>query len=150
VIGDSAILPAEFDAETKERGFISNWCPQEKILRHPSIGGFLTHCGWNSILESIGGGVPMICWPAFAEQPTNCWFSCNKWGIGMEIEDVNRGEEEKLVRELMAGDKGKEMKKRAMERKKLAEEATIPNGSSYKNFYGKIVDETLLSKYMKK
>lgn len=149
VIGDAAVLPAEFEVETKERGLLSNWCPQEKILRHPSVGGFLTHCGWNSILESIGGGVPMICWPAFAEQPTNCWFICNKWGIGIEIDDVNREEVERLVRELMVGEKGKEMKKRAMEWKHLAESATNLDGSSYRNFYEKIVNEVLLSKYTK-
>lgn len=65
VIGETAALPKEFEVETKERGLISNWCPQEKILNHSSIGGFLTRCGWNSILESIGAGVPMICWPVF-------------------------------------------------------------------------------------
>lgn len=69
--------------------------------------------------------------------------------MGMEIEDVNRCEIEKLVRELMGGEKGKEMKKRAMEWKKLAEEATSPKGSSYKNFYEKVIDDILLSKYMK-
>ncbi|KAM7516833.1 hypothetical protein LguiA_006416 [Lonicera macranthoides] len=147
VVGDSAVLPPEFEEVTKELGLLSNWCPQEKILAHPSVGGFLTHCGWNSILESIGGGVPMICWPAFAEQPTNCWFCCNHWGIGMEIGDVNRVEIERLVRELMVGEKGREMKRRAMEWKNLAEESTSSSGSSYKNFYDKMVEGVLLSKF---
>uniref|UniRef100_A0A5B7BBP7 Glycosyltransferase n=1 Tax=Davidia involucrata TaxID=16924 RepID=A0A5B7BBP7_DAVIN len=148
VTGESAMLPPEFDTETKERGLLSSWCPQEQVLAHPAIGGFLTHCGWNSILESISCGVPMICWPAFAEQPTNCWFCCNHWGIGLEITDVHRDEVERLVRELMVGDKGKEMNLKVMEWKNIAEEATSsPAGSSYLNFYDKMVDRVLLSKF---
>ncbi|GLT72925.1 hypothetical protein SLA2020_448190 [Shorea laevis] len=69
VMRDSAILPEEFYAEIKDRGILVSWCPQEQVLAHPSIGVFLTHCGWNSMLESIC--VPVICWPFFAEQQTN-------------------------------------------------------------------------------
>ncbi|KAI9081237.1 hypothetical protein K1719_036809 [Acacia pycnantha] len=110
--------------------------PQEQVLAHPSVGGFLTHSGWNSTIESICGGVAMICWPFFAEQQTNCRFACTEWGIGLEIEsDVKRGGVERLVRELMEGEKGKEMKKKALEWKKMAEEATSGSGgSSFQNF----------------
>ncbi|XP_059638381.1 7-deoxyloganetin glucosyltransferase-like [Cornus florida] len=147
VSGDSAILPPEFLSITKERGLLASWCPQEQVLTHPSIGGFLTHNGWNSTLESISYGVPMICWPFFAEQQTNCWFCCNEWGIGMEIDsDAKRDEVEILVNELMVGDNGKEMKKKAMEWKKLAEEASTSSaGSSYMNLQ-KMIDQVLLSR----
>ncbi|KAL9994130.1 putative 7-deoxyloganetin glucosyltransferase [Helianthus debilis subsp. tardiflorus] len=122
VSGDSPMLPPEFLEATSKRGLLTTWCPQQKVLNHPSIGGFLTHSGWNSTLESISSGVPMICWPFFAEQQTNCWYSCNKWGIGMEIDsDVHRKEVEKLVRTLMVEEKGKEMRKMAMDWKKKAE-----------------------------
>nr|XP_023874839.1 7-deoxyloganetin glucosyltransferase-like [Quercus suber]POE83050.1 7-deoxyloganetin glucosyltransferase [Quercus suber] len=70
--GDSAIVPFEFVTKTKDRGMLASWCPQEEILKHPSIGGFLTHSGWNSTLESVCYGVPMVSWPFFAEQQTNC------------------------------------------------------------------------------
>ncbi|XP_065871739.1 7-deoxyloganetin glucosyltransferase-like [Euphorbia lathyris] len=135
VAGEKAMLPPEFVAKTKGRGMLASWCKQENILKHRAIGGFLSHMGWNSTLESMCGGVPMVCWPFFAEQQTNCWFACGEWGVGMEIDNnVKREEVEKLVRELMDGDKGKAMKMKAMEWKVKAEEATMPGGSSYTNF----------------
>nr|GME02178.1 7-deoxyloganetin glucosyltransferase-like [Ipomoea batatas] len=135
VSGEEAVLPREFVEETRERGMLASWCPQEQVISHPAVGGFLTHSGWNSTLESICSGVPMICWPFFADQQTNCWYCCTQWGIGMEIDtDVKRHEVERLVRELMGGEKGHEMRRKALELKKLAEDAaTAPTGSSYNN-----------------
>ncbi|NP_001312766.1 7-deoxyloganetin glucosyltransferase-like [Nicotiana tabacum] len=146
VSGDASILPPEFVEETKNRGMLASWCSQEEVLSHPAIVGFLTHSGWNSTLESISSGVPMICWPFFAEQQTNCWFSVTKWDVGMEIDsDVKRDEVESLVRELMVGGKGKKMKKKAMEWKELAEaSAKEHSGSSYVNIE-KLVNDILLS-----
>ncbi|KAK1557021.1 hypothetical protein Q3G72_016305 [Acer saccharum] len=145
VKGESAMLPHEFVEETKERGLLASWCPQEQVLNHPSIGGFLTHSGWNSTIESVSCGVPMVCWPFFAEQQTNCRFACSEWGIGMEIDnDVKREEVEKLVRELMERKKGEKMRSKAMELKNKAKEATTSShGSSYLNF-NKLIDEVLL------
>ncbi|KAI3798821.1 hypothetical protein L1987_34100 [Smallanthus sonchifolius] len=115
VYGDSRILQPEFLEGTKNTGLLAGWCPQEKVLNHPSVGGFLTHSGWNSTLESIASGVPMICWPFFADQQTNCWCSCNKWGIGMEIDSaVERKQVENLVKTLMRGERGKEMREMAI------------------------------------
>nr|QEA68977.1 UGT85A49 [Panax ginseng] len=146
VAGESAMLPPEFVAETEERGMLASWCPQEEILKHPTVGGFLTHSGWNSTVESISGGVPVICWPFFAEQQTNCRYSCVEWGIGMEIDnDVKRDEVEGLVRELMDGEKGKEMKRNVVEWKRKAEVAVGVGGSSFVNL-DKLVAEVLLGK----
>lgn len=134
VTGDSAILPPEFLVETKGRGMLASWCDQEKVLHHQATAAFLTHCGWNSTLDTICGGKPVLCWPFFAEQQTNCWYFCNKWGTGMEInKDVKRAEVERQVIELMECEKGQEMRRNALKLKKLAEEATRESGSSYLN-----------------
>ncbi|GAB4861249.1 hypothetical protein Ancab_036412 [Ancistrocladus abbreviatus] len=143
VTGNTAALPAEFVVETAERGLLVQWCDQERVLSHLAIGGFLTHSGWNSTLESLVNGVAMTSWPFFAEQQTNCWYCCEKWGVGMEIDsDVKREEVERQVKELM--EEGTNMKRRAVEWKKLAEEATaLPSGSSYLNFENLIKDVLL-------
>ncbi|KAF4364249.1 hypothetical protein CsatB_016466 [Cannabis sativa] len=117
-----------------------SWCPQENILNHKLVGGFLTHSGWNSTVESICGGILMLCWPFFAEQQTNCRYNFEEWGIGMEIEsDAKRDEIESLVIELMDGVKGGTMKKKALLLKNMALEATTAGsgsgaGSSFVNF----------------
>ncbi|XP_022141911.1 7-deoxyloganetin glucosyltransferase-like [Momordica charantia] len=145
VVGDSAILPPEFVTQTKDRSMIGSWCSQEQVLNHPSVGGFLTHSGWNSTMESICAGVAMISWPFFAEQQTNCRYCCSEWGIAMEIDNnVKRNEVEDLVRELMDGEKGKKMKENIMELKSKAEEAYKPGGSASKQV-DKLITEVLLS-----
>ncbi|KAI3770187.1 hypothetical protein L6452_01311 [Arctium lappa] len=144
--GDEAMMPPEFVDEIKGRGMVTSWCPQEQVMKHPAIGGFLTHCGWNSTIESISSGIPVICWPFFAEQQTNCRYCCVEWGIGMEIDtDVKREDVEAQVKEMMDGKKGKMMKNKAFEWKKKAEEAVAIVGSSYINF-DKLITDVLLRK----
>ncbi|KAL2498837.1 UDP-glycosyltransferase 85A2 [Abeliophyllum distichum] len=143
VKGESAMLPEELLEEIKDRGLLISWCAQDQVLEHPAVGSFLTHCGWNSMVETICAGVPVICWPFFADQQTNCHYSCMKWEIGMEIDhDVKRDNVAQLVREMMGGEKGKKMRMKAKEWKKIAQEATDVGGSSYVNF-DKFIKEAL-------
>uniref|UniRef100_A0A0A0K1Z5 Glycosyltransferase n=1 Tax=Cucumis sativus TaxID=3659 RepID=A0A0A0K1Z5_CUCSA len=146
VEGETALLPAEFLVETKERGMLADWCNQEEVLKHSSVGGFLTHSGWNSTMESIVGGVAMISWPFFAEQQTNCRYCKTEWGNGLEIDsNVRREDVEKVVRELMEGEKGEDMKRNAKEWKRKAEEACKIGGSSPTNL-DRVISEILSSK----
>lgn len=143
VTGDSAILSQEFYEEIKDRGMIANWCPQDKVLSHPSVSVFLTHGGWNSILESVCGGVPIICCPFFAEQQTNCRYASTTWGIGMEVNpDASRGDIAALVKEIMEGDKGKLIRQNVQDWRKKAEAATDVGGASFNNF-NKCINEVL-------
>ncbi|EPS63474.1 hypothetical protein M569_11308, partial [Genlisea aurea] len=135
VTGDSALLPEEYLREVETRALMVGWCAQEQVLDHPAVGGFLTHCGWNSTIEGVAAGVPMICWPFFAEQQTNCRYACTDWGNGVEIEGgVEREKVGELVKVVMESDRGKEMRKKANHLKERAKLAVESGGSSRSNF----------------
>ncbi|CAA0826209.1 UDP-glycosyltransferase 85A1 [Striga hermonthica] len=92
----------EEGAESKSRGLIVRWAPQREILAHPAVGAFFTHCGWNSTLEGIVVGVPMVCWPYFADQTTNSRFVSEVWKMGLDMKDrCDRNEVEKMVSDVM-------------------------------------------------
>lgn len=146
VLGESATLPPEYEKLIETKGFIASWCSQEKVLNHPSVGGFLTHGGWGSTIESLSAGVPMICWPYLWDQPTNCRYICKEWGVGLEMgKDVKREEVKRLVQELM-GEGGHEMRNMAAEWKEKACIATSPNGSSTLNVDKLVKEINMLSR----
>ncbi|KAJ6756699.1 GLYCOSYLTRANSFERASE [Salix purpurea] len=86
------VLPEGFLDRTANTGKIIGWAPQIDILGHPSVGGFVSHCGWNSILESIWFGVPIATWPLYAEQQFNAFTLIAEMGLGVEIKMDYRGE----------------------------------------------------------
>ncbi|XP_073006476.1 7-deoxyloganetin glucosyltransferase-like [Typha latifolia] len=141
VHGGMSALPDGFIKATKDRSFLAGWCPQEEVLSHPSVGAFVTHNGWNSMVEAIGGGVPMICWPRLADEFSNCYYACQKWGIGVEMEEnVKREQVRELIKVVMEGESGEKMRENAKKWKRMAEAATMPGGSSYANLEGLIKD----------
>ncbi|KAF2291706.1 hypothetical protein GH714_035288 [Hevea brasiliensis] len=105
-------LPEGLMEAVGERGCIVKWAPQRQVLAHPSVGGFWTHCGWNSTLETISEGVPMICRPCFADQLVTARFVSHVWRIGLQLENqLERNEIEKSVRRLMIDEDGEEMRR---------------------------------------
>ena len=131
-------LPDNFLEETTEKGLVVTWCPQLDVLAHKAIGCFMTHCGWNSTLEALSLGVPMVAMPQWTDQPTNATFIADVWKVGIRIKlneegIATREEIELCIREVMEGERGKEMKKNSLRWKELAIEAVDEGGSSNKN-----------------
>ncbi|KAL9225850.1 hypothetical protein vseg_001729 [Gypsophila vaccaria] len=120
-------LPEGYEERVKDRGIVvREWAPQLEILAHSSTGGFLSHCGWNSCMESMSMGVPMGTWPMHSDQPRNVVLVTEVLRIGTVVRDWARrgelltsGEVERVVIKLMASEEGAEMRERAA---KLGEE----------------------------
>jgi pathogen-inducible salicylic acid glucosyltransferase len=98
----------------------------------------MTHCGWNSTLEALSLGVPMVAMPQWTDQPTNAKFIVDVWKVGIRIKVDEKGivtkeEIEMCIREVIEGESGKEMKRNSMRLKELAIEAVDEGGSSDKN-----------------
>ncbi|XP_020599036.1 anthocyanin 3'-O-beta-glucosyltransferase-like [Phalaenopsis equestris] len=116
-----------------ERG----WLPQEEILGHVAVGGFVSHCGWNSVLEAVSAGVAVLGWPMIAEQGMNAKMVAEEIGMGLRIRKpagemvVGRREVEGAVRELMGGEKGRRAREKVAGLKGKAMAAVAKGGSSY-------------------
>nr|BBB16127.1 UDP-glucosyltransferase [Indigofera tinctoria] len=129
-------LPKGFVERTKERGFlIPSWAPQPQVLAHGSTGGFLTHCGWNSILESVVNGVPLIAWPLYAEQKMNAVMLTQDVKVALRPNDSNgdlvkREEIANVVKRLMKGDEGKKVRNQMKDLKEAAAKTIGENGAS--------------------
>jgi len=115
-----------------ERGYIAKWAPQIEVLGHPAVGGFWSHCGWNSTLESIVEGVPMICRPLQGEQKLNAMYIESVWKIGIQLEgEVEREGVERAVKRLIIDEEGAAMRERALDLKEKLNASVRSGGSSY-------------------
>ncbi|TVU09385.1 hypothetical protein EJB05_42856, partial [Eragrostis curvula] len=82
----SVVLPSGFEERVRGRGVVvREWVDQCAILQHECVKGFLSHCGWNSTLESVSAGVPLAVWPMGAEQPLNAKLVADELGIGLKV-----------------------------------------------------------------
>jgi len=126
------LLPEEVIKMVTERGYIVKWAPQIEVLGHPAVGGFWSHCGWNSILESIVEGVPMICRPLQGEQKLNAMYIESVWKIGIQLEgEVEREGVERAVKRLIMDEEGAAMRERALDLKEKLNASVRSGGSSY-------------------
>ncbi|KAJ0428743.1 putative UDP-glucuronosyl/UDP-glucosyltransferase, UDP-glycosyltransferase family [Helianthus annuus] len=118
------------------RGRIVKWAPQQKVLAHPSVACFMSHCGWNSTLEGVTNGVPLLCWPHFCDQFQNASYACDIWktGLGFEKDEeagiVTRIEIISKVEQLLSE---KTYKVKALEIKEKVTSSVSKGGCSHRN-----------------
>jgi UDP:flavonoid glycosyltransferase YjiC (YdhE family) len=124
-------LPSGFLETLNGRGHIIKWAPQQDVLAHPAVGAFWTHNGWNSTLESICEGVPMICMPCFSDQKVNSKYVSHVWKVGLQLESgVKREEIERTIRRLMVEKEGEDIRDRISELKEKANLCLQQGGTS--------------------
>ncbi|CAN0909606.1 UDP-glycosyltransferase 76B1 [Linum grandiflorum] len=139
------LLPDEFHQVVNGRGKIVKWAPQQAVLAHPAVGGFWTHCGWNSTFESICEGVPMICHPSFGDQKVNARYVSDVWRVGIHLEsNRDRLGIEKAIRTLMLDAQGQEIRQRSIALKQKIDDSLKQGGSSYRSL-DRLVDSILSS-----
>ncbi|XP_062022029.1 anthocyanidin 3-O-glucosyltransferase 5-like [Rosa rugosa] len=133
-------LPEGFVERTHGVGLVvRSWASQVAILRHRSTGGFLSHCGWNSSLESMTYGIPMIAWPLYAEQRANATMLAEEVGVAVKPVKgdgktvIGREEIDRVVRLLMEGEEGKVMRSKAKKLQESAANVLNSDSCSYKS-----------------
>ncbi|CAA6670307.1 unnamed protein product [Spirodela intermedia] len=129
------LLPAGLLARTADLGLVTTWTPQLRVLEHPAVGVFVTHCGWNSVLESLSGGVPMVCCPILGDQHINTRAISHTWKIGVAFpkKTMTKDEVTKALHVVLRTAEGKKMKERACALRAVALQQVQPGGSSSEN-----------------
>ncbi|GAV75062.1 UDPGT domain-containing protein [Cephalotus follicularis] len=127
------LLPEGFKEAVGELGCIVKWAPQKEVLAHKAVGGFWSHCGWNSTMECLSEGVPMICWQSFKDQRMNARLVSCVWKVGLELEKdkLERVEIERAIRRLILGKEGKEIRQRSRELKEEIQQCIQKGGATY-------------------
>lgn len=130
-------LPSKFREKTEGSGIVVSWCPQLEVLAHPAVGCFVSHCGWNSTIEAISFGVPVVAMPQFLDQTINAHFLEQVWEVGVIPREDENGlivsdEINRCIAEVMQGNRGREIRKKAARFMALAMEAISEGGSSHK------------------
>ncbi|KAJ6795454.1 UDP-glycosyltransferase 83A1 [Iris pallida] len=131
----SDAYPAGFRDCVASRGRVVGWSPQQKVLAHPSVACFVTHCGWNSTMEGVRNGVPFLCWPYFGYQFVNQSYICDVWKVGLKMSPGDGGivssEQIKVKVEELLGDE--DLSARSLKLKEKANDNVREGGSSYRN-----------------
>lgn len=132
-------LPSGFLERTKEVGLVvPSWAPQVRVLGHRATGAMLTHCGWNSVLESVMHGVPMIVWPLYAEQRQNAVMLHEETKVALRpkvrgADGMILGEDiTKVVNDMMNSEEGDAMRTKVTELQKAARSGLAASGMSHK------------------
>ncbi|CAI9772962.1 unnamed protein product [Fraxinus pennsylvanica] len=126
------LLPKGFLEKLDGRGHIVKWAPQLEVLAHPAVGAFWTHNGWNSTIESICEGVPMICMPCFTDQQVNARYVSHVWKVGVHLENgLDRVNIEQAIKKIMLEKEGEEIRKRVLHLKEKTNLCLEVGGSSY-------------------
>ncbi|CAL4919164.1 unnamed protein product [Urochloa decumbens] len=116
-------------------GMVMGWAPQQRVLAHPSVACFVTHCGWNSVMEGARHGARFLCWPSFGDQFCNRSYVCDVWCTGVGVCADGRGvvtkEEVRDKLERLLGDEG--IGARATSLKKAARASVTDGGPSHRN-----------------
>lgn len=125
--------PYEFQGH---KGKIIGWAPQQKVLSHPAVACFISHCGWNSSTECLSNGVPFLCWPYFGDQPYNRKYICDELNVGLGLNSdenglVSRGEIKKILDQLLSDGS---IRSRSLKLKEKVTSSTTDCGQSLENF----------------
>ncbi|KAG2269220.1 hypothetical protein Bca52824_063775 [Brassica carinata] len=148
-----AKLPEGFVEATRDRALLVSWCNQLEVLAHESIGCFLTHCGWNSTLEGLSLGVPMVGVPQWSDQMNDAKFVEEVWRVGYRAKEeagegvVKSVEVVRCLKGVMEGESSVEIRESSKKWKDLAVKAMSEGGSCGRSsdlFVGDDLDEGLV------